>query len=137
MIRSTRTRQLLQLATGLVYLVIAGRVATMPDRFAHGVGYALQAPNGYSELFAVYIGVWGATAILAVVAARRANEPLLGDLLALFVLAQPLGRFLAAPFWGFPTGNLFGMFVLEIVGALALFAVRPSKPGPATGAALP
>jgi hypothetical protein len=131
MIHSTRSRQFLQLITALVYLLIAGRAALLPDRLAHGLGYTLHAPNGYSELFAVYVGVWAATAVLAVVAARRSDDPLFGDLLALFVLAQPVGRFLALPFWGVPVGNLFGMFVLEIVGAIALFAVRPSRPGPA------
>lgn len=130
MFRSTRSRQLLQLTTAFIYLAIAGRAALLPDRLAHGLGYTLHAPNGYSELFAVYVGVWVATAVLAVVAARRCDEPLFGDLLALFVLAQPAGRFLAAPFWGLPVGNLFGMLVLELAGALALFAVRPGKPVP-------
>ena len=130
MIHSTRSRQFLQLATALVYLVIAGRAALLPDRLAHGLGYTLHA-NGYSELFAVYVGVWVAPAVLGVVAARRSDDPLFGDLLALFVLAQPVGRFLALPFWGMPVGNLLGLFVLEIVGAIALFAVRPSRPDPA------
>jgi hypothetical protein len=128
-IRSTRARQVLLVITALVYLAIAARAALLPDRLAHGLGYTLQAPNGYSELFAVYVGVWVATALLALVAARQAGEPLLGDLLALFVLAQPLGRLLAVPHWGLPTGTLLWMFLLEAVGAVALFAVRPGPTG--------
>ncbi len=129
MIRSTRSRQVLLVITALVYLAIAARAALLPDRLAHGLGYTLQAPNGYSELFAVYVGVWVATALLALVAARRSDEPLFGDLLALFVLAQPAGRLLAIPHWGLPTGNLLWMFMLEAVGAAALFAVRPASAG--------
>lgn len=128
MIRSTRARCLLQLVTALVYFVIAVRAALIPDRLAHGLGYTLHAPNGYSELFAVYIGIWVATAALALTAVRRSDDPLFGDLLATFVFAQPVARLLAVPLWGLPTGNLFWMFVLEIVGAMALFAVRPNAP---------
>lgn len=119
---------MLQTLTALVYLAIAIRTVWQPEQLAHGLGYTLQAPNGYSELFAVYVGVWVATATLAIVAARRTDDPLLGDLLALFVGAQPVARLCAIPFWGVPTGNLLGMFVLEAVGAVALWGVRPSEP---------
>ncbi len=128
MIHSTRSRQFLQLVTGLVYLAIAVRAALLPERLAHGLGYTLHAPNGYSELFAVYVGVWTATAILALIAVRRSDDPLFGDLLAGFVMAQPVARFFAVPFWGLPIGNLFWMFILEVAGAIALFVVRPSEP---------
>ena len=130
MIRSTRSRQVLLAATALVYLVIAVRAALLPDRLAHGLGYTLHAPNGSSELYAVYVGVWVATALLALVAVRRSGEPLFGDLVALFVLAQPAARLLAVPQWGLPTGTLLWMFILEAVGALALFAVRPEPAAP-------
>ena len=131
MIRSTRTRQVLQAITALIYLAIAVRAAWLPERLAHGLGYTLHAPNGYSELFAVYVGVWIATAVLAFVAVRRSDEPLFGDLLGLFVIAQPIARSIAIPFWGLPTGSLFWMFLLEMAGAVALLAVRTDR---ATGA---
>jgi len=124
MIRSTRTRQFLLIVTAFVYLAIALRTFLLPERLAQGLGYSLHAPNGYSELFAVYVGVWTATAAMALIAARRSDEPLLGDIVGLFVVAQPVARLIAAPFWGLPSGTLFWMFILEALGAIALFSVR-------------
>lgn len=128
MIRSTRIRQVLLVVTALVYLAIAVRAALLPDRLARGLGYTLHAPNGYSELFAVYVGVWVAIAVLALIAVRRSDDPLFGDVLALFVIAQPIARTFSAFFWGLPTGNLFWMFILEALGAIALLAVRTNLP---------
>ncbi len=128
MIRSTRFRQVAQSITGLVYVAIAAQAALFPGALAQGLGYTLHPPNGYSEFFAVYVGVWSATAILAFTAVRRPAEPTYGDLLATFVLAQPIARCLAIPMVGLPSGVLFWMFVLETVGAVLLFAVRPSPP---------
>lgn len=125
MIRNTRARQVAQSITGLVFVAVAVRAAFAPEQHARDLGYALTAPNGYSELFAVYVGVWTATALLALIAIRRPAEPTYGDLLAMFVLAQPLGRLLAIPFWGVPAGVLFWVFMLEAAGAAILLIVRP------------
>ena len=56
----------------------------------------------------------------------RVHEPILGDVLALLVLGQPLGRLLAIPRFGRPQGPLLAFFVLEIVGGALLLAVRPA-----------
>lgn len=93
---------------------------------ATGLGYSLSAPNGFSEMYAVYVGVWGATAVLALVAILRVREALFGDLLAVFVLAQPIARLLALSKWGMPQGALFVMFIVEAIGGVALLLVRPS-----------
>ena len=60
-------------------------------------GYSLQAPNGYSELFAVYVGVWLATAAIAGCAAFSVQEHMLGDAVGWLVVSQPVGRLLAIP----------------------------------------
>jgi Domain of unknown function (DUF4345) len=123
--RSDVARRLLLYATAAVFLVIAARSVVVPERVASGLGYALLGANGYSEFYAVYLGVWLATAILAVLAAVRVRQALLGDLVAMFVLAQPVGRALALVRFGPPEGVLLGMFVLEALGGLLILAVRP------------
>ena len=79
-----------------------------------------------SEFHAIYLGVWLATAILAILAAVRIRQALHGDLLAMFVLAQPLGRLIAVIRFGLPEGPLLFMFALEAIGGLAVLCVRPS-----------
>ena len=126
LIKSDIARQIFFGITAAVFILIAARALLAPEKMAAGLGYNLTAPNGYSELYAVYIGVWIATAVLALVAIYRIGDALLGDLVAIFVLAQPIGRLLALFKWGPPQGTLFIMFIVEAIGGIALLLVRPS-----------
>ena len=45
-----------------------------------------------NEFRAVYVGMWLAMAAILVLAFRRVEEPLLGDVAALLILGQTLGR---------------------------------------------
>lgn len=96
-----------------------------PDRVAEAMGLFLVGVNGYSQFYAIYVGVRLATAGLALLASRRGDQPILGDLAALFILAQPLGRFVAAFAIGLPKGSLFLVCVVEVLAGLALLALRP------------
>ena len=96
-----------------------------PDRIASAMGLFLVGVNGYSQFYAIYVGTRLATAGLALLAARQGNQPLLGDLTALFLLAQPAGRFAAAFAIGLPTGVLFAVCVVELLAGLSLLALRP------------
>jgi hypothetical protein len=96
-----------------------------PDRMADAMGLFLVGVNGYSQFYALYVGVRLATAGLALLAARQGDQPLLGDLAALFILAQPLGRFVAAFAIGLPQGLLFVVSGIELVVGLALIGLRP------------
>ncbi|WP_229217540.1 hypothetical protein [Massilia forsythiae] len=96
-----------------------------PDRVAEAMGLFLVGVNGYSQFYAIYVGVRLATAGLALLASRRGDQPILGDLAALFILAQPLGRFVAAFAIGLPKGSLFLVCVAEVLAGLALLALRP------------
>lgn len=96
-----------------------------PDRVATGMGMLLVGVNGYSQFFAMYVGVRLATAGLALLAARHGDQPLLGDITALFLLAQPAGRFIAALAIGLPQGLLLVISGLELLGGLGLLALRP------------
>jgi hypothetical protein len=96
-----------------------------PDRVADAMGLFPVGVNGYSQFYALYVGVRLATAGLALLAARRGDQPILGDLAALFILAQPLGRFVAAFAIGLPQGLLFVVSGIELAVGLALIGLRP------------
>jgi hypothetical protein len=96
-----------------------------PDRIAQAMGLFLIGVNGYSQFYAIYVGVRLATAGLALLAARRGDLPILGDLAALFILAQPLGRMIAAFAIGLPRGLLFVICGIELAVGLALLLSRP------------
>lgn len=96
-----------------------------PDRIATAMGLFLVGVNGYSQFYAIYVGVRLATAWLALMASRQGDQPFLGDLTAVFLLAQPAGRLVAASAIGLPTGILFVVCVVELLAGLSLLALRP------------
>ena len=96
-----------------------------PDRVADAMGLFPVGVNGYSQFYALYVGVRLATAGLALLAARQGDQPILGDLAALFILAQPLGRLVAAFAIGLPQGLLFVVSGIELAVGLALIGLRP------------
>jgi hypothetical protein len=96
-----------------------------PDRVATAMGQFLVGVNGYSQFYATHVGTMLATAGLALLAARRADQPVLGDITALFILAQPAGRFAAATFIGLPQGFLLAVCGLELVAGVLLLVLRP------------
>ena len=105
---------------------LAALVAMLdPDRVAGVMGLFLVGVNGYSQFYAVYVGGRLATAGLALLAARRDNQPILGDITAIFLLAQPAGRMIAAFAIGLPQGFLLVVCGIELAGGLALLALRP------------
>jgi hypothetical protein len=120
---SLRNKLLQVMAT--VHSLAALSAMLDPDRVAQAMGVFLVGVNGYSQFYAVYVGVRLATAGLALLAARRGDQPILGDLAALFILAQPLGRFVAAFAIGLPQGLLFVVCGIELLAGLALLALRP------------
>jgi hypothetical protein len=96
-----------------------------PDRMAEAMGLFLVGVNGYSQFYAIYVGMRLAIAGLAFLAARQGDQPILGDLAALFLLAQPLGRFIASFAIGLPQGLLFVVSGIEVLLGLALLLLRP------------
>jgi hypothetical protein len=98
-----------------------------PDRTAAAMGLFLVGVNGYSQFYAIYVGMRLATAGLSFLAARRGDQPILGDLAALFILAQPLGRIVASFAIGLPQGLLFVVSGIEVLAGLALLLLRPQE----------
>jgi hypothetical protein len=124
MIESELARQVLLGLVALAFLALALRTLIQPDAVAAELGYTLQKPNGYGELFAIYVGLWTGTAALAIYALLHVVDTRFGDVVALLILAQPLGRLVAAPRFGWPRGPLLGFFLLELVGGGLLLVVR-------------
>jgi hypothetical protein len=116
--------QLLQLVATLSSLAALSAMLD-PDRVANALGLFVVGVNGYSQFFAVHVGIRLAVAGLALLAARRGELPILGDLAASFILAQPLGRLAAAFAIGLPQGLLFVVCGIELAAGLALLALRP------------
>lgn len=105
---------------------LAALIAVLdPDRVALAMGEFLVGVNGYSQFYAV-VGVRLATAILAYMAAGRRDLPLLGDLTAMFLLAPPAGRLIAAFAIGLPRGFPLAVCGVEVLCGLALLALRPA-----------
>lgn len=116
--------QLLQLVATASSL--AALIAMLdPDRIATAMGLFLVGVNGYSQFYAIYVGMRLAIAGLAWLAASRSDQPLLGDLVAVFLLAQPAGRLVAAFAIGLPHGALFIVSGIELLAGLTLLALRP------------
>lgn len=122
--RAALRRRLLNLTASACSLAALAAMLD-PDRVAAAMGVFLVGVNGYSQFFAIYVGLRFATALLALVAARRGDQPLLGDITALFILAQPAGRLVAAFAIGLPQGFLLAVCGIELLGGLALLALRP------------
>ena len=101
-----------------------------PDRVADMMGAFPVGVNGYSQFFAIYVGVRFATAALALLAARHGDQPMLGDITALFILAQPAGRFIASFAIGLPEGPLLAVSGVEVASGLLLLALRPAATSP-------
>ena len=118
-------RSLLLQLVALVCSLAALTAMLDPDRVALGIGQFPVGVNGYSQFYAIYVGVRLATAALALLAARRNDQPILGDVTALFILAQPAGRFIAAFAIGLPQGFLLFVCGIELAGGIVLLALRP------------
>jgi hypothetical protein len=123
--RSALRRALLGLIA-LVFTAIALASLVWPHRMAEGLGYTLDNVDALNEFRAIYVGLWLATAVLLFVAMRRVDEAILGDLGALLILGQVVGRMVSVVLDGPPTARLWPIFGLETAGAVALFLTRPA-----------
>ena len=97
------------------------------DEMAAGMGIFLNGVNGYSQFYATHVGLWGATAFLALFAARQGEAPVFSDITAMLVLAQPAGRLFAAISFGLPQGLVLYMCAMELTAGLVLLLLRPAR----------
>jgi hypothetical protein len=126
--KNSKLRRFLLGVPALVFVLVALASLVAPHWMAEGLGYSLASVDALSEFRAVYVGVWLATAALLVVALRRVQDALLGDLCAVLILGQTFGRVVSLLLDGIPSGRVWPMFILEALGGAALLLVRPSAP---------
>lgn len=126
MIYDDFARQILLAATGGIFIAFATWAVAAPRSMANSLGYRLDSSNAMSEFHAIYLGVFVAQALLCLLAFVRIDDALIGDLVAVFLLAQPIGRAVAGLRGAWPTGLLRLAMVLELFGGLAILFVRPA-----------
>ncbi|CAM3505139.1 DUF4345 family protein [Parendozoicomonas haliclonae] len=119
-------RQILLAATGCTFLAFSLWALIQPKSLATTLGYELKSSNSISEFHAIYVGVFLAQALLCALAFIRIEDAMLGNLVAIFLLAQPVGRCIALLRGGHTTGILKLLFLAEVIGGLILLAVQPS-----------
>ncbi|TAK93110.1 MAG: DUF4345 domain-containing protein [Aquabacterium sp.] len=128
LIQHSPARRALLSLTALVFAGLALQTLARPDLVAAAVGNGLHSANDYSELHAIYAGLWLGHTALGLLAARHVDsQPLLGDVLGLLIFSQALGRVMSAAQWGWPDGVLRVMMAVEIISGLTLWLVRPSQ----------
>ena len=126
MIYDNFIREVLLGATSLTFVFFALWAIFKPNSLANTLGYQLNNNNAISEFHAIYIGVFISQSILCVLAFIRIEDAMIGNLVAVFLLSQPLGRIIAMFRGGSATGLLKLLFAAEIVAGLMLLLVQPS-----------
>ncbi len=126
MIYNDFIREVLLGATSLTFAFFALWAILKPNSLANTLGYELNNNNAISEFHAIYIGVFIAQSLLCVLAFIRIDDAMIGDFVAIFLLAQPVGRIIAMFRGGSAKGFLKLLFAAEIAAGLLLIVVQPS-----------
>jgi len=124
--KSSKTRRIILGLAALVFAAVAFGSLVAPQKLAEGFGYTLANTDALNEFRAIYVGLWLATAAIFALAARRVENALLGDVCALLLLGQVAGRISSLLLDGTPSERIWPMFVAELLGGVALLAIRPS-----------
>ncbi len=102
-------RKIMLIGNGLTFLVIAIYGVFAAKKAAFIYGFTLNGLDGLNEYRAVFIGFWIGLTVLFFTAARRVEEPLLGDIGFFMIFLQAMGRLLSFVLDGIP-GPLFVIF---------------------------
>lgn len=119
-------RRILLLLTGLVFAGIAVASLVAPNTMAAGLGYTLTSAEARSEYAAIYVGLWLAHTAVCVLAARHVLDARLGDVVGILILGQVVGRVASALINGEVPVKLLPIAIVELAGAIAILAVRPT-----------
>lgn len=90
MIYDDFSRQVLLAATGGIFVCFVLWAVLKPKSLATTLGYTLASKNAVSEFHAIYVGVFIAQAGLCALAFVRVADAMLGNLVAIFLLSQPV-----------------------------------------------
>lgn len=118
-------RRILLSLSAVVFIAVAIGSFLAPHMMADNLGYTLGTVDALSEFRAVYVGVWLATAVILLYAAKRIELTILGDIGALLLLGQTFGRLTSLVLDGVPSSAVWPVALLELVGGLAILFLRP------------
>lgn len=122
---TTFLRKINLIGNGLAFLFIAGYVFFNTEKAAYLYGFTLNGADGHNEFRAVYMGFWIGLTILFFAAASKIELPILGDIAALMVLLQALGRLLSFLLDGKPSERFIIVFFLELTSSVFGLLMRP------------
>jgi hypothetical protein len=117
-------RRIALAVSGLTLLVVALAAIVAPRVVAAHYGVSLEHKESYSEFRTVFVGCWLGQAALMLVAARRKDLPLLGDLSATLILCQAGGRALSFALDGTLEARFFVAFLAELTAGAIILACR-------------
>jgi Domain of unknown function (DUF4345) len=123
--RILRYRRAVLALTAVVFLGIAVASLAAPQRMAEPFDYRLETSNALSEFRAIYVGLWLAHAVVLAWAAWRIDLVHLGDVAALLVLGQVVGRLASLVIDGAPDLRLAPVALAELLGGTLLLVLRP------------
>ena len=125
--RRALVRRVALIVSGLTLLVIAAVAVPFPRLVAAHYGVSLADRSSYSEFRAVFVGCWIGLGGLMLVAARRRDLPILGDLCGGIVLCIAGGRALSFVLDGTLEGRFVLAFAAELASGLAIALSAPAK----------
>lgn len=114
-----------------VYFGEAAMALFAPETAAALIGYELLRVDGFSEFRAVYLGMWSVLGVWALIAARRADEALPGDVVASVVFGESLARMLSLVLDGMPGSITYLHIVMEFAPLAVLLLRPPARAGDA------
>jgi hypothetical protein len=117
-------RRVVLALVGLAFAAIAAGSLVSPHEMAAPLGYRLDNANAFNEFRAIYVGLWLAHAALCLWAAWKVELRFLGDVVALLLAGQVLGRLLSLVVDGPPDARLLPAIFAEVVGATLVMSLR-------------
>jgi hypothetical protein len=115
----------------VVYFGEAALALWAPQSAAELVGYQFLRVDGFSEFRAVYVGMWSVLGFWSVIAARRAHQPLPGDVVASVIFGESVARMLSLVLDGVP-GSITYLHIAMELAPLAILLLRPPTPSGTT-----
>jgi len=127
-LRSDTARRIVLILPALAFLRVAVGALVAPQTMASQFHLRLDHVDALNEYRAVYVGLWLAQAVIFGWAVRDVRRVWLGDLGALLVLGQVVGRLVSFVLDGLPSAQVWPTFAAELVAGVALIVVRPASP---------
>ena len=122
-----KTRRVVLVIVGLGYLGI-GIAALFDLRFiVEQYGFGFLGPNSFNGFRGLFNGFFFAFAFIYFLAAKKIDQPLLGDVAGIIILAESLGRLLSFIIDGAPDFIFIRAFLSEFIPGVIILLTRPCQ----------